>query len=469
MKSLKFTALLSAIAVLFAVSASAAARIPVYKVDGSLLFFDKGSGEISGFAGEPTTLTVPEYIDGYKVASIGRGAFSDCRTLKKAVISEGISVVGENAFYGCTSLTSVTIPSSVSSIGAGAFKGCSSLSEISFLGFVETVAENAFDGTAWINGGDEFIIAGKTLLLRYNGSAESAEVPSGVTRIASRAFAYSTELKSVALPEGITEIGNNAFVHCYSLSEITFPSSIVHIGVGAFDDTVWLRSRTEEFVSVNGILVAYNGQSGCVSVPDGITSIGSGVFMSNEKIFAVSLPNSLKTISESAFLGASSLSAVTIPDAVEWIDEYAFSSADEVTLFGSVGSYAQYYALINGLNFSEPIGVTLNGEPLSFDVPPIIIQGTAYVPMRAILERLGLDVSWNSATGEAAVTDGGREIVLCADSAEATVNGKPTRLSAPPLKMRGITLLPVRCLSELFDFDVSWDNSARCAAITSEE
>lgn len=468
MKKLKFTALLLIITFVSAVSASAAARIPVYRVDDTLLFFDKSTGEISGFAGEPTWLTIPEYIAGYKVTSIGRGAFSDCRTLRSAVISEGISYIGENAFYGCTSLSKVTLASTVSFVGDGAFKNCVSLSEINFNGSIETVAENAFDGTAWINGGSDFIIAGKTLLLRYNGSAEYAEIPSGVTRIAARAFAYSSELKSIVIPEGVTEIGNNAFVSCYNLYEVVFPSSIVSVGIGAFDDTIWLRNQTEEFVSINNVLIAYNGKSGCVNVPDGITSIGSGVFMSNEKIYAVSLPSSLKTINEYAFIGASSLSAVTVPDGVEWIDDYTFSPAGDLTLFGSAGSYAQYYSALNNLSFSEPIGVVLNGERLSFEVPPIIIHGAAYAPLRTIAEKAGLDVSWNETNGEVTV-NGGKKIVFSADSTTAVIDGEAAEMSAPPINMRGQLLLPLRGFSDLFGFDVSWDGSARCAVISTGE
>ena len=34
----------------------AAARIPVYRANGAIFFFDKASGRISGFAGEPKDL-----------------------------------------------------------------------------------------------------------------------------------------------------------------------------------------------------------------------------------------------------------------------------------------------------------------------------------------------------------------------------------------------------------------------------
>ena len=43
----------------------------------------------------------------------------------------------------------------------------------------------------------------------------------------------------------------------------------------------------------------------------------------------------------------------------------------------------------------KPITVILNGAPLEFDVPPVIINSRTMVPMRAIFEALGAKVNWN--------------------------------------------------------------------------
>ncbi|HOA80330.1 MAG TPA: copper amine oxidase N-terminal domain-containing protein, partial [Defluviitaleaceae bacterium] len=44
---------------------------------------------------------------------------------------------------------------------------------------------------------------------------------------------------------------------------------------------------------------------------------------------------------------------------------------------------------------AENINVTLNGEPLYFDVNPQIINGRTMVPIRAIFEAMGANVKWD--------------------------------------------------------------------------
>ena len=41
------------------------------------------------------------------------------------------------------------------------------------------------------------------------------------------------------------------------------------------------------------------------------------------------------------------------------------------------------------------ISVNIDGTPVEFDVPPMIINDRTMVPMRATLEMLGADVSWD--------------------------------------------------------------------------
>ncbi len=81
------------------------------------------SGEeatLTGYTGNDTLLTIPSYIDGYKITAIADDSFSST-TLSSVIIPDTVKRIGWFAFKDCSALKNVTIPNSVSSIGYSAF------------------------------------------------------------------------------------------------------------------------------------------------------------------------------------------------------------------------------------------------------------------------------------------------------------------------------------------------------------
>ena len=111
----------------------------------------------------------------------------------------------------------------------------------------------------------------------------------GLTSIASNAFAGCSSLAAVTLPNTITSIGQNAFginsqgVGCTSLSSIVFPNSLTTIGFEAF----YQSGLTE------------------VSLPYSVTTIGALAFGDCNNLVAVSLPATVNQIEGNAFTGTS--------------------------------------------------------------------------------------------------------------------------------------------------------------------
>ena len=77
---------------------------------------------LTGYEGSVGILTVPEYIDGLPVETIGREAFKGANCTE-VILPERLKKIDWFAFSSCELLKKVYIPSSVSKIEYGAFDG----------------------------------------------------------------------------------------------------------------------------------------------------------------------------------------------------------------------------------------------------------------------------------------------------------------------------------------------------------
>ncbi|MBC7765201.1 MAG: MBL fold metallo-hydrolase [Hyphomonadaceae bacterium] len=106
---------------------------------------------------------------------------------------------------------------------------------------------------------------------------------------------------------------------------------------------------------------------------------------------------------------------------------------------------------------SNGIVVTLNGEPVHFDVPPTIVEGRTMVPLRPIFEALGIAVTWDESTQTVTGTQNKQHITLQIDNVHATVNGQPITLEVPAQIIQGRTMVPVRFIAQSVGATVQWD------------
>ncbi len=115
----------------------------------------------------------------------------------------------------------------------------------------------------------------------------------------------------------------------------------------------------------------------------------------------------------------------------------------------------------------DNIKVALNGQYLSFDVPPQIIDGRTMVPIRTIFEAMGATVSWNDATKTATCTKDNTTVEMTANSPIVTINSQATTMDISPMIIDGRTLAPARYVAESFGGSVFWHQSTQTAIIIS--
>jgi len=107
---------------------------------------------------------------------------------------------------------------------------------------------------------------------------------------------------------------------------------------------------------------------------------------------------------------------------------------------------------------TDQIQVILDGEVLVFDQPPIIENSRTLVPLRVIFEALGADVEWTQSTRTATATKDDTLITVRIDNPVMTKDGENITLEAPPRLVNSHTLVPVRAIAEAFGVYVDWDN-----------
>ncbi|MCL2202018.1 MAG: copper amine oxidase N-terminal domain-containing protein [Oscillospiraceae bacterium] len=115
----------------------------------------------------------------------------------------------------------------------------------------------------------------------------------------------------------------------------------------------------------------------------------------------------------------------------------------------------------------DEVAVLMNGIPMTFDVPPRIVDGRTLVPFRTIFEALGATVHWNPATQTVTGSNGTTTIVMPIGSRYPTVNGQVIPLDVPAEIVDGRTLVPLRFVSENFGVTVNWNAETRQVTITS--
>jgi hypothetical protein len=122
---------------------------------------------------KPSSLEIPETVDGYTVTRIYKSAFAYQTSLKKVTIPSTVQSIDEYAFSGCTNLKTVTFSEGLISIGYYAFESCSYL--------------------------------------------RTADLPSTLEEIGEGAFQNCTRLQALTIPAACRSIGLDAFMGCENL------------------------------------------------------------------------------------------------------------------------------------------------------------------------------------------------------------------------------------------------------------
>lgn len=110
--------------------------------------------------------------------------------------------------------------------------------------------------------------------------------------------------------------------------------------------------------------------------------------------------------------------------------------------------------------------LTINGEKVTVEKPYVVGEGVTLVPLRVITEAFGAKVEWIGETKTIKLDYPDVNIVLQIANPTAEVNGKAEALLSAPELTNGFTMVPLRFISETFGAEVGYDNTTKRITVT---
>lgn len=111
--------------------------------------------------------------------------------------------------------------------------------------------------------------------------------------------------------------------------------------------------------------------------------------------------------------------------------------------------------------------VRKDGELIKFnDQYPIIKDGITLIPVRAVSEKMGAEVEWDGENGVVTIDKDGTVIKLYTGTHDAYVDGEKYTLDHSAEIINNRTLVPLRFVAESLDLTVNWDGETRTVEIS---
>ncbi len=104
----------------------------------------------------------------------------------------------------------------------------------------------------------------------------------------------------------------------------------------------------------------------------------------------------------------------------------------------------------------ENTAIFCNGKQVEFDQQPIEEDDRLLVPVRAIFEQLGAEVTYDDGDGVITANNGERTVVMQIDNPEMGNGTEVFTLDVAPKLVGDRTVVPLRAVSEAFDCRVDW-------------
>ncbi|CAM4409654.1 stalk domain-containing protein [Paenibacillus typhae] len=136
-----------------------------------------------------------------------------------------------------------------------------------------------------------------------------------------------------------------------------------------------------------------------------------------------------------------------------------------LSLCGGGAAYAD--ALPQEQVDSPAISVYLDGQPLRSEVPPLNVDGTVLVPMRGLFEAQGAVLSWDNTGKTVTASKDDTTLTYQMGTSSANLNGQPVEMDVPGVIADDTAMIPLRMASEALGNTVNWVPATQSVQISS--
>lgn len=114
--------------------------------------------------------------------------------------------------------------------------------------------------------------------------------------------------------------------------------------------------------------------------------------------------------------------------------------------------------------YDIPVDIEINGDLIKCVQKPILINYTTHIPLRAFSDAIGGVVEWDNNEYAAIMKKDGHTFVFYPEKDYCLIDGEEKNY--PSVMYKDLTFIPVRAVSEVLGYDVSWDDFYQTVKIT---